>query len=236
MDKEKFLTLKKQTDKLLKKAEDEALEEGVDITSDEFLVVFRELKKKILAEKGIELEDYENIEKGVKLGKGNFKGGMIEFVQALGRDADREVKERNREFQLTLQEVKQKFSDQLSDNIDKTTAEFKNQIANIERKSDIEKNKLRNEIQTLLTELDTQKSISNKQIEKIKELEDKFYREAITKDRKIDEIEGSLKEIPNIDILEKQREKDKKELEEDIDLIGNVITKFYEQNNKTKTE
>jgi len=52
---------KRQIDKLLKKLEDEVLENGGDITSADF----RKLKRIFLADKGINLEEYEAMEDGV---------------------------------------------------------------------------------------------------------------------------------------------------------------------------
>jgi len=59
---EKFNSLKKQIEKLLNKAEDEALEEGVDITSSKFQSLLEEIKVKLLKSKGVTLEEYEEME------------------------------------------------------------------------------------------------------------------------------------------------------------------------------
>ena len=48
MTKTQFQQLKKQLEKLLQKAEDEALEEGIDVSSSEFEEVILLLKKKVL--------------------------------------------------------------------------------------------------------------------------------------------------------------------------------------------
>ena len=57
-----FKKIKKRKDRILQKAEDEALDEGVDITSSQFLQLLEELKKKLLYEWGIDLAEYEEME------------------------------------------------------------------------------------------------------------------------------------------------------------------------------
>ena len=58
----KYLETKRQIDKLLGKAENEALAEGVNISSKEFQLLLEKIKINILTEKGISLEEYENAE------------------------------------------------------------------------------------------------------------------------------------------------------------------------------
>jgi len=62
MTQQQFLQLKKQIDRLLEKAEDEAIEKGVNIASPEFQNLLREVKRKLLEARGISLEEYERIE------------------------------------------------------------------------------------------------------------------------------------------------------------------------------
>lgn len=59
MDTKKYKTTKEFIDATIKKIKDEAIEEGVDTSSDEFQDILLELKKKLLAKKGISLEEYE---------------------------------------------------------------------------------------------------------------------------------------------------------------------------------
>ena len=63
---QQYKNLKKLIDKMLQKAENEALEEGIDLTSPEFEEIVLLLKKKILANKGLTLEQYEDLQKNVE--------------------------------------------------------------------------------------------------------------------------------------------------------------------------
>ncbi len=58
MTKTELLKLKKKIDAILNKATEEALSEGVNITSTEFEEVLLQLKTKLLEERGITLEEY----------------------------------------------------------------------------------------------------------------------------------------------------------------------------------
>ena len=59
MTKSELLKLKKQIDKILQKAEDDAIEEGIIITSPEFQEVLLRLKTKLLEDRGLTIEDYQ---------------------------------------------------------------------------------------------------------------------------------------------------------------------------------
>src|SRR3989338_3083768 len=66
ISKQQYLKLKKLLNQLIKQAEKEALEEGIDITSQEFEELVLALKIKILEEKGFTLTDYQEAGKLVK--------------------------------------------------------------------------------------------------------------------------------------------------------------------------
>ena len=57
-----FKLLQKQIERIISKAENEALEEGVDITSPEFQELLLKLKRKLLEARGITLVEYEQLE------------------------------------------------------------------------------------------------------------------------------------------------------------------------------
>ena len=61
MDKKQFLKLKKNIDLLLKKAIEEAVNKGVDISSPEFEEALLMLKTKLIKKRGITLEEYDQI-------------------------------------------------------------------------------------------------------------------------------------------------------------------------------
>ena len=61
--------IKKLIDKVIEKAEEEALAEGVNIASNEFQRIVLELKQKLLSEAGIsvaEFEEWEELQKNKK--------------------------------------------------------------------------------------------------------------------------------------------------------------------------
>ena len=60
--KSQFKLLQKQIERIISKAENEALEEGVDITSPEFQELLLKLKRKLLEARGITLVEYKQLE------------------------------------------------------------------------------------------------------------------------------------------------------------------------------
>ena len=63
MNKSQFKTLKRQLNKVISKLEDEALENGQNITSVEFQAFLDGIKKRFLFDRGISLEEYFSIER-----------------------------------------------------------------------------------------------------------------------------------------------------------------------------
>lgn len=59
MTKSELLKLKKQIDKILQKAEDDAIAEGIVITTPEFQNVLLRLKTKLLEDRGLSMEEYQ---------------------------------------------------------------------------------------------------------------------------------------------------------------------------------
>lgn len=62
MTKSEFKRLKKQLDKIIQKAEDEALSDGVNISSPQFQDILKRLKEGLLERSGFTLLDYEMAE------------------------------------------------------------------------------------------------------------------------------------------------------------------------------
>ncbi len=73
MSKNEILKLKKQIDKILQKAEEQALEEGIIITSLEFQDVLLKLKTKLLEDRGISLEEYKTTMQEINTAKKEAK-------------------------------------------------------------------------------------------------------------------------------------------------------------------
>ncbi len=69
MNLQEFKKLKNYIDQLVKKLTDEAINEGIDITSPNFELVIKEFIKKILAEKNISYDAYKDFEKTLEEGK-----------------------------------------------------------------------------------------------------------------------------------------------------------------------
>jgi len=178
MTKQEFLRLKRRIDKLLQKAEDEALEDGVDITSKEFQSVFRELKRKILKARGISLEDYERAEQEYEESK--EKRNKIEILGA--ERVEKLSQTRKKEIQEKIEEIKRDYSVKLN----ALAKESNNKIQVLIKKTNTEKKELLKEIKTLKE----QRDVLNKQT---KELEERFYREALRKDRELEDIKDSIK-------------------------------------------
>jgi len=181
-----FKALKKQIDKLLKKAEDEALEQGVDITSAKFQSVFRELKRKILAEKGISLEEYEKLEEETySVGK---IGDAFKDIAGVIEEQTKKEKEKS---QQNIKELQEEFSDK----IDTLKEEQDNKIRTLIEKTDAERKELLNEIRILVDKLKKQEDASDKQIKALRELNDKIVRIDLRKDTEIYNLQESIKNL-----------------------------------------
>jgi len=202
MNKKQFIDLKRRIDKLLQKAEDEALAEGVDITSIKLQEVFRELKGKILAENGIGLEEYETMEKSISK-TDNDETGSNFFIK-IGEELRKESNDKKQRFDEEIEEIREK-------SLTKTDAlirDSREQIQSLRDERNADKKELSNKIQALVSELKQQKGDKQTEgLKNMKELEDKFYREAIRKDRDIDEMKSLIKKLPTAkDIDEVKKE------------------------------
>jgi len=174
MTKKEFLDLKRRIDKLLQKAEDEALKEGVDITSEEFQRIFRELKRKLLAQRGVSLEDYEGSEiKARPIGKiGEAFDSTIEGLQG-----------------------------EYSQKIDELMTNFNQRIQELIEKHSIEKEELLSKINVLSGELEEQKRGLIEQDNKIKKQnilakkeKERNLRAEIRKDTEILKLQEQIQE------------------------------------------
>ena len=223
-----FKDLKRQIDKLLRKAEDEALNEGVDITSNEFQLLIRELKRKILAEKGINLEEYDRLENELENEEINIDDGELEkltkSVKKNYRIKKEETEAEKKEFNNKIKRLQEEYSDK----IDTLKEEQDDKIQVLTDKTDIGKEELLSEIKILVNKSKEQGVVSNKQL---KELKEWFLREALRKDREIDEIKDLIKsDTKTIDGLTKLQ----KGLTKEVDIVKkkDVIPKKLEEDMK----
>lgn len=118
--------LKRQIDKILKQAEDEALAEGRDITSTEIQVALMTLKRRILETKGVSIEEYEAFET------------LMEDEEVTTNVAE------GVSFSVKVPQVKQ-----LREEIDKLKEEFINEIRNIGNKMQADKTQTDKSLQGL---------------------------------------------------------------------------------------
>jgi len=202
MTKKEFLTLKRQIEKLLKKAEDEALEEGVDITSNKFQLLFRELKRKILTGKGIDLKEYEAMEEEIESKKENINDDeLIRLAKKLEGNRERRKKEAKAEKSKISQEIKRLERESFNQSKSIET-NVESEIQAFKEKSEAENKNLLKEIKALKE----QKDISDKQkARQIKELEERYYREAIRKDTEIYELKQVIDGLPTIETIENMK-------------------------------
>ncbi|MHA1400045.1 MAG: hypothetical protein ACTSQE_06835 [Candidatus Heimdallarchaeaceae archaeon] len=104
------MTLKefRKIEKLLEKAENEALNEGVDITSKKFQLLLNEIKTKLLADKGISLREYEEMEEKIEEKPKPYIPEGISMIK--GDKGDMPTKE---EVEKTVKKVVNNIKDEL---------------------------------------------------------------------------------------------------------------------------
>ena len=113
MTKQEFQQLKQQIDKIIHKAEDEAFEKGINISSAEFQNLLRTLKGKLLEARGISLEEYERIEEEGITEDRDTETGVLELVKGIGRGVERGSKIKEEEEKEKFQRIQEEFSKEL---------------------------------------------------------------------------------------------------------------------------
>jgi len=109
----KLSTTTRQIDALLQKAIDEALEDGVDIKSEEFQESLEKLKSQLVEAHGISLDDYESTKKA----SGTFEKlekAIDDFssqVEKLETETDEKVKATEQKAFSSIDELKQLISE-----------------------------------------------------------------------------------------------------------------------------
>ena len=86
---------KRRINRIIDKAEDQALDQGIDINSDRFLEVMEKIKLKLIVDNGLNLEIYNNI------GKDNRE----EEIEQERTDHSKEIEELSKVNQETREKV-----------------------------------------------------------------------------------------------------------------------------------
>lgn len=125
-----FKKLKRRIDKILVAAEDDALKDGVVITSEAFQELLTELKRKLAEEWGLSLEEYELMESGIIEPDDVVEDEII----SLGEKTKIQAENRKKEFASKTEEIVKNFNESLQ----RLTSSFNNQI-DAERKTKLTK-------------------------------------------------------------------------------------------------
>jgi len=236
MTTQEFRKIKKQIEKLLQKAEDEALLEGVDISSDKFQTIFKELKRKILANKGISLEEYDRMEDEMEYEK-ETKVDKYSLIK-LGKGLEKEVKEDKEKFDKTIKELQENFSVKL----DKLTKEADNKITVLRENTEAEKEKI---VVKMSNELTNQQKLSDIKLNRmrmesaerfkekereIKEAKENYYKIVDDQSYYKEELNKRLKKLEKPKILKSFFGKEKKPLDDKA--IKKLVKEEYEARNK----
>jgi hypothetical protein len=198
--------IKRTINKLLNKVEDQALDEGIDITSDRFQEIMELAKAKLLKVNGLTFEQFNAI------GKDNKE----EEIKQEREDHSKEIEE----LQQTNQEIKEKVLIQTE------------KIKGLEALSTQQKDNFKIKLSLLKDELENTKELSLERKVLIQEdlinITDKLKEISINGTKDIQEIKDISKEQ-----VEKQEQFNKKitlknkEHEEDIDLLADTANKLW---------
>ena len=132
MNKKEF----QKIEKLLEKAEDEALNEGVDITSAKFQSLLEEIKTKILREKGITLEEYKEMESEIDIDneKADINSGeLMKLAERIEKDS-KIKKEKSKEEKDKFDRNIKRLQEEHFVEIDKLAQELNRKIKATEEK------------------------------------------------------------------------------------------------------
>jgi len=196
-----FPKLKRQIDKLLEEAENDALKKGINITSPEFQNLLKEIKKKLLLPYELTLEEYEQYEKELETTK------KKELRQVTLTD----------NFFKSLQDVDEKFISK-DEEFKKVQKEILNKIQNSVQESQEKEEFLLNKIQ------ESDEGIKKLEQE-LKNTKDLSTKEKMVFQQRIIGLNKKLTELVEIQNQNKEeREKKQKELEENINLLVEALT------------
>ena len=175
-----YQQLKKYIDKIILKLEEEALNEGMDITSDEYLNGIEEIVKNILSQKGISYDAYIDFEKGLKEGNELSESDVLVFP-ALAKRMKENTAKKEAEINEKIDNIVNDFAEninQLKGELSTKTGSEKEEILNIVKRENQKRDK------------------NDKQKDgKIKELEDKLIRKDIRDDTELYELREEIKKI-----------------------------------------
>ena len=106
MTKLQFRKIQKLLSTLINKIEKEAMDRGRDISSDDFQEAILELKKKFLAEKGITLEQYEELKEQFAEETGKLKTAFLVNKDDVDLELGQKIKEITDSFNQIIEELK----------------------------------------------------------------------------------------------------------------------------------
>ena len=118
-----FKNLKRQIEKLLKKAEDEAVEEGINITSSKFQDILVDAKKGILSKQGLTIEQYNELE--TRIEEAEEEDGQDVSILTNARVLLMKTKGVIGEVDSKIKKI---------DNVEKATNDLSQKIKEVERK------------------------------------------------------------------------------------------------------
>lgn len=137
MTKKEFLRLKSLVDKLLQKAEDEALNGGVDISTPEFQAILQEVKKKIIERQGFSLDEYEEKEKEEVSFSSVEDSDLLKMAEGLGIEDEPDYVIRLPKVENEFEKIKGDFEARIKELLDKESRQRKKEIdgalSNIEK-------------------------------------------------------------------------------------------------------
>ena len=202
------IELKRKINKLLNKAEDQALDAGADITSDKFQEIMEMAKAKLLEANGLTFEQFNAI------GKDNKE----EKLKQEREDHSKEIEK----LQQTNQEIKDKVLIQTE------------KIKGLESLNEIEKEAFKTKLNSLKDELESTKELSLERKVLIQEdlvnLNDKLDEISINGTKDVWEVkEISKEQIQKQEQFNKEIILKNKEQEEDINLLADATNELWKK-------
>jgi len=153
---QQFKQLKRKIDSLINALESEALQKGYSILSPAFEELVLKLKKKILAEKGISLKEYEEME--LKVESEYDEEGLVEIAEKI------KITKKNREQEIN--KIKEEFSGRIDNLPNITKKEILSMIESNKKPPQII-NKIVKEIPQVIKTREIIREPDNKAIEEV---------------------------------------------------------------------
>ena len=131
-----FRILKHRIDKQIEKAENEALEEGIDITSEKFQSFLDEIKVKLLAGRGMSLNEYKKMESEIDIENERVdisSGELMKLAERIEKDS-KVKKEKSKEEKEKFDRNIEKLQEEHFVEINKLAQESDRKIKKVEEK------------------------------------------------------------------------------------------------------